>query len=168
MAGRFCSLRHRCVPVHRVLLQYRRCQQRGQYRSHLVCVDRPLWPVSFNCTATSLLENGGSIFNIHPIPLTCWEVKCVFNQWPSERPFTHWWVTTFALKRVASARCVLPLDSCVCSWPCWCWWSERTTWSSGWSRAFPASLIIWRSLLNSKAMLTGRECFLFCQNLQQN
>lgn len=52
VAGRFCSLCIRCLPVHRVLLQCRGCQKRGQHRSHLVCPDCSLWPVSWNHKVT--------------------------------------------------------------------------------------------------------------------
>lgn len=49
VADRFCSLCNRCLSLHWVLLQCCRCQQRGQHRSHLVCLDCSLQSVSFNC-----------------------------------------------------------------------------------------------------------------------
>lgn len=37
----------------------------------------------------SWLEKVGSVFTIHPIPLTWFKVKCFFNQRHSGRPFTR-------------------------------------------------------------------------------
>lgn len=49
VAGRFCRLCNGCLPVHWVLLQCCGRQKRSQYRSHLVCPDCSLRPVSLSC-----------------------------------------------------------------------------------------------------------------------
>lgn len=56
VAGRFCSLRDGCLPVHWGLLQCCRCKKRGQHWSPLVCPDCSLQPVSFNSKVTEQIS----------------------------------------------------------------------------------------------------------------